>query len=45
MELEKNIYLIGFMGAGKSCVSHAMAEYSGLQEIDMDEAIVEKEGK
>lgn len=45
MKLEKNIYLIGFMGAGKSSVSRAMKEISGLQEIDMDEAIVQREGK
>lgn len=43
MQLEKNIYLIGFMGAGKSSVSQAMAEYSGLREIDTDEEIVRRE--
>lgn len=44
MQLDKNIYLIGFMGAGKSSVSRAMAEISGLEEIDMDAAIVSREG-
>lgn len=44
MELDKNIYLIGFMGAGKSSVSRAMAEMSGLEEVDMDAAIVSREG-
>lgn len=42
--MDKNIYLIGFMGAGKSSVSRAMAEISGLEEIDMDAAIVFREG-
>lgn len=42
--MNKNIYLIGFMGAGKSSVSRAMAEMSGLKEVDMDAAIVSREG-
>lgn len=44
MHLDKNIYLIGFMGAGKSSVSRAMAELSDLEEVDMDAAIVSREG-
>lgn len=44
MQLDKNIYLIGFMGAGKSSVSRAMTEISGLDEVDMDAAIVSREG-
>lgn len=42
--MDKNIYLIGFMGAGKSSVSRAMTEISGLNEVDMDAAIVSREG-
>ena len=42
MQLDKNIYLIGFMGAGKSSVSRAMTEISGLNEVDMDAAIVSR---
>lgn len=45
MQLEKNLYLIGFMGAGKSSVSRAMAELSGLCEIDTDEEIVRREDR
>ena len=45
MRTETNIYLIGFMGAGKSSVSRALAEISGLNEIDMDEEIVKREGR
>ena len=45
MQLTKNLYLIGFMGAGKSSVSRAMAELSGLCEIDTDEEIVRREDR
>lgn len=45
MHMEHNIYLIGFMGAGKSSVSRALAEISGLKEIDMDEEIVKRENQ
>ena len=41
----KNIYLIGFMGTGKSTVSDALAERTGMREIEMDEEIVRREGK
>ena len=41
----KNIYLIGFMGTGKSTVSGALAERTGMREIEMDEEIVRREGK
>lgn len=44
MQRDKNIYLIGFMGAGKSSVSRTMAELSDLEEVDMDAAIVSREG-
>ncbi len=44
MQRDKNIYLIGFMGAGKSSVSRAMAELSDLEEVDMDAVIVSQEG-
>lgn len=43
MQLKKNIYLIGFMGAGKSSVSRAMAEKYGFRETDTDEMIVSRE--
>ncbi len=45
MNLNKNIYLIGFMGAGKSSVSRALAGIADMKEIDMDEAIAEREGR
>ena len=36
---QKNIYLIGFMGTGKSAVSHGLAERIKYKRIDVDEAI------
>lgn len=41
----ENILLIGFMGTGKTSVSKALKEYTGLTEIDMDKYIVKKENK
>ena len=41
---EKNIMLIGFMGAGKTTVSRELTRLTGKREIDMDAYIVRKEG-
>lgn len=41
---EKNIMLIGFMGAGKTTVSRELTGLTGKTEIDMDAYIVESEG-
>lgn len=41
---DKNIMLIGFMGTGKTTVSAALRRITGLEEVDMDAYIVEKEG-
>lgn len=41
---EKNIMLIGFMGAGKTTVSKELAKLTGKKEVDMDAYIVEREG-
>lgn len=40
----KNIYLIGFMGAGKSTVAAAMCKEYGLSQMEMDEQIEKEEG-
>ena len=37
---EKSIFLLGFMGSGKSTVSKILAEKIGWKLIDMDERIV-----
>ncbi|MCR5837125.1 MAG: type I 3-dehydroquinate dehydratase [Lachnospiraceae bacterium] len=43
-KISKNIVLIGFMGTGKTTVSKALHRMTGLEEVDVDKYIVEKEG-
>ena len=40
----KNIFLIGFMGSGKSTVASCLAKNYGMEIIEMDQLIVEREG-
>ena len=40
-----NIYLIGFMGVGKSTVAKALSDKTGYELIDTDLYIEEKEGR
>lgn len=40
----KNIFLIGFMGSGKSTIASCLAENYGMEIIEMDQLIVEREG-
>lgn len=40
---EKNIYLIGFMGAGKSTIARALCKEYGLQQMEMDAQIEQEE--
>ncbi|MBQ8803430.1 MAG: shikimate kinase [Tyzzerella sp.] len=40
----KNIFLIGFMGCGKSTVASYMAQNYGMEVMEMDQLIVEREG-
>ncbi len=42
---ENNIMLIGFMGTGKTTVSHELSRQMQIPEIDMDAYIVKHEGK
>lgn len=44
LKLDKNLMLIGFMGTGKTTVSSALRKITGLEEVDMDKYIVEREG-
>ena len=41
----KNIVLTGFMAAGKTQISKALAKLTGLQCLDTDELIVQREGQ
>lgn len=40
----KNIFLIGFMGCGKSTIAEMLAQKLGAECIEMDEQIVEEQG-
>ena len=42
--MERHIFLIGFMGAGKSSVARMLCRKYGVSCVEMDQAIVEKEG-
>ena len=43
MDQSKNIYLIGFMGTGKTTVSKELHKLLGYHELDMDGEIEERE--
>lgn len=40
----KNVFLIGFMGSGKSTVASCLADKYGMNIVEMDQMIVEREG-
>lgn len=40
----ENVFLIGFMGSGKSTIASYLTENYGMEMIDMDQLIVEREG-
>ena len=40
----KNIFLIGYMGTGKSTVAASMAKQYGMEVLEMDQMIVDREG-
>ena len=39
-----NIFLIGFMGTGKSTIAAAFGEKYGMEVVEMDEILVQREG-
>lgn len=42
--LKEHIFLIGFMGCGKSTNAVCLAEMTGARQVEMDQMIVENEG-
>lgn len=44
METNKNIFLIGFMGCGKSTMAKMLSECRGLELVEMDETIEAEAG-
>lgn len=40
----KNIFLIGFMGSGKSTVASCLSNFCGMKVLEMDARIAEQEG-
>lgn len=44
-QLQPNLYLVGFMGTGKSAVGRSVAKRLGYTFIDSDQAIEEAEGR
>lgn len=45
MELSRNVFLVGFMGAGKSTVARKVARACGVASLDMDKYIERSYGK
>ena len=43
-ELTSHLFIIGFMGVGKTSTSRALSRRLGVQEIDSDAMIVEQQG-
>jgi shikimate kinase len=40
----RNIYLVGFMGAGKSTIADRLGQMLGMEKLDTDEMIVDRSG-
>ena len=43
-KVDYNIFLIGFMGAGKSTIARVLQKELDMELIEMDERIVEEQG-
>src|SRR5512143_1730792 len=43
--MHSNVYLVGFMGAGKTCVGRRLAEMLSCGFIDLDDRIEENAGR
>ena len=40
----KNIFLIGFMGCGKSTIARRLSQKLGMEQVEMDEQMVQEQG-
>ena len=40
----ENVFLVGFMGSGKSTIASYLSENYGMDMMDMDQCIMEDEG-
>ena len=45
MKLEEHLFLIGFMGVGKTSVSRQLSQRLQVREVDTDAMIVQREGR
>ena len=43
--LQKTLYLIGFMGSGKSTISRHLSQMLEVPKIEMDDLLAERAGK
>ncbi|MFO7870709.1 MAG: shikimate kinase [Kiritimatiellia bacterium] len=43
--MNRNIILVGFMGTGKTAVGNLLASRLGMEFLDMDQVIVDRQGK
>lgn len=44
MKLDQHIFLIGFMGCGKSTCAACLCRMTGAEQIEMDQEIVKRQG-
>lgn len=44
LEMRYNIFLVGFMGAGKTTVSKYLSSMLSIERVEVDELIIKKEG-
>ena len=45
LNVKKNIFLVGFMGCGKTTVGRKLAQRLGYGFVDLDQLLVEREGR